>query len=63
MYLHRQSVWDFVHASEALLKTQELTDAETEAIAEMLYRLSEKLLIYETCEGLPALNRRRSEGA
>jgi len=44
MYFQRQSVWDFMHASEALLKTHELTDAETQAIAEMLYRFSETLL-------------------
>ena len=44
MYLHRQSVWDFMHASEAILKTHELTDAELQALAEVLYRLSEKLL-------------------
>jgi hypothetical protein len=44
MYLHRQSVRDFMHASEALLKTHELTDTVLQAIAEMLYRLSEKLL-------------------
>jgi hypothetical protein len=50
MYLHRQGVWDFMHASEALLKTHELTDAETQAIAEMLDRLSEKLLNQGTME-------------
>jgi hypothetical protein len=44
MHLHRQSLWDYMHASEALLKADELSEDEMQAIEEMLDRLSEKLL-------------------
>ena len=40
----RQSFWDCMHASEALLKTDELSEDEMQAIEQMLDRLSEKLL-------------------
>ena len=52
MHLHRQSVWDFMHASEAILKTHELSDAEIQAIAKMLNHLSEELLNSEN-DGTP----------
>jgi hypothetical protein len=39
-----QSVQDYIRACEALLKTQEFTDGEVEAIEKMIDRLSEKLL-------------------
>ena len=38
----RLSVWEYAHASEVLLKLDNLTDAEMEAVEEMLGRLSEK---------------------
>ena len=38
----RLSVREYVHASEVLLKLDDLTDAEMEAVEEMLGRLSEK---------------------
>ena len=41
---HRQNVREYVQASEALLETDELSDAEMEMVQEMLYRISEKLL-------------------
>jgi hypothetical protein len=41
---HRQSVREYLCATEALLNIDELTVAEIQAIAEMLHRLSEKLL-------------------
>jgi hypothetical protein len=41
---HRQSVREYLRATEVLLKTDELTDAEIQAIAEIWHRLSEKLL-------------------
>ena len=39
-----QSVQDYIRACEALLKTEEFTEAEIEAIEKMVDRLSEKLL-------------------
>jgi hypothetical protein len=42
MSTHRASVWEYVQASEALLKIDDLTDAEMEAVQEMLDRVSEK---------------------
>jgi hypothetical protein len=41
---HRQSVREYVQASEALLKIDELTVAELEVVQDMLNRISEKLL-------------------
>ena len=41
---HRQSVRDYVHASEALLKIDELSDHEMQVVQEMLDQLSKKLL-------------------
>ena len=41
---HRQNVREYVQASEALLETDDLSDAEMEEVQEMLYRISEKLL-------------------
>lgn len=40
----RQSIQDFLRVSDDLLKTEELTDAEMEAIEVMLERLSDKVL-------------------
>jgi hypothetical protein len=42
MSTHRAIVWEYVQASEALLKLDDLTDAEMEAVQEMLDRVSEK---------------------
>jgi hypothetical protein len=39
-----QSVQDYIRACEALLKTEEFTEAELEAIEQMVDRLSEKIL-------------------
>lgn len=44
MFEHRQSVREYLRATEALLKIDDLTDAELQALSEMLYHLSEKLL-------------------
>ena len=44
MSIPRQSIQDYMHASEAFLKTEELSDDEMQAVQEMLDRLSEKLL-------------------
>ena len=44
MSIHRQSVQDYMRACEALLKLDELSDAEMEAVQEMRDRISEKLL-------------------
>jgi DNA-binding CsgD family transcriptional regulator len=41
---HRQRVREYVQASEALLATDELSNAEMEMVQEMFYRISEKLL-------------------
>ncbi len=41
---YRQSVQDYMQASEALLETDELTDDKMEAVQQMLDRVSEKLL-------------------
>lgn len=41
---YRQTVEDYLRISEALLQMEELTDAELEAIDEMLERVSDKLL-------------------
>ena len=41
---HSQSVREYLRATEALLKMDDLSEAELEAIAHMLDRLSEKLL-------------------
>ena len=40
---HRQSVREYVRASEALLQPGELSDEEMEAVQEMLTRLSKGL--------------------
>ena len=40
----RQSVREYLRATEALLKMDDLSDAELQAIEHMLNRLSEKLL-------------------
>lgn len=53
MNFRPQSVWDYMHDSETLLKTDELSEAETRAMQEMLKRLSKKLLIHETSEEPP----------
>lgn len=44
MSIYRQSVQDYIRACEALLNTDELTDAAIQAIEVMVVRLSEKLL-------------------
>ena len=41
---YRQSVREYVRASEALLQTGELSDDEMQAVEEMLNRLSDELL-------------------
>ena len=41
---YRQSIEDYLRISEALLQMEELTDAEMEAIEEMLERVSDKVL-------------------
>ena len=41
---HSQSVREYLRATEVLLNTDELTDVEIQVIAEILHRLSEKLL-------------------
>ena len=41
---HRQTVREYLRATEALLKMDDLSDGEIEAIEHMLNRLSEKLL-------------------
>ena len=42
MSIPRPSVREYVQASELLLKLDDLTDAEMEAVEEMLGRLSER---------------------
>lgn len=44
MSIYRQSVQDYIRVCEALLHTDELTDAEIQARVVMVVRLSEKLL-------------------
>jgi hypothetical protein len=41
---NRQAVQDYIRASEALLKADDLTEAEMEAVQEMVDRVSEKML-------------------
>ena len=41
---HRQSVREYLRATEALLKIDDLSDAEIQAITKMLNQLSEKVL-------------------
>jgi hypothetical protein len=41
---YRQIIEDYLRISEALLQMEELTDAEMEAIEEMLERVSDKVL-------------------
>ena len=41
---HRPSIREYVQASEALLETDEFSDAEMEMVQAMLYRIFEKLL-------------------
>ena len=41
---HRQSVREYVRASEALLQAGELSDHEMQAVEEMVNRLSDELL-------------------
>ena len=41
---HRQSVREYLRATEALLKIDDLSDPEIQAIAKILHHLSEKLL-------------------
>ena len=43
MPIHRQIVRDYIEVSEDLMKLEDLTDAETEVVQEMLDRLSEML--------------------
>jgi hypothetical protein len=43
MSIPRLSIREYVEASEILLKLDDLTDAEMEAVQEILDRLSEKL--------------------
>jgi hypothetical protein len=40
---HRQSVREYLRATEVLLKIDDLSDAEIQAIAHVLNHLSEKL--------------------
>ena len=40
---HRQSVREYIRTTEALLKIDDLSDAEIQAIGDILNRLSEKL--------------------
>jgi hypothetical protein len=42
MSTHHAIVWEYVQASEALLKLDELSDEEMEVVQEILNRLSEK---------------------
>ena len=44
MSVHRQRVREYMQASEALLETDGLSDAEMDLVQDMLYRISEKLL-------------------
>ena len=44
MSTHRQSVRDYMRACEALLKLDDLTDAELEVVQEMVNRISENLI-------------------
>jgi hypothetical protein len=44
---HRQSVREYLRASETLSKIEGLSDVEIQAIGEVLYRLSEQLLNVE----------------
>ena len=44
MSTHRQSVREYMQASETLLKANDLSDEEMEAVQEMLNRISDKLL-------------------
>ena len=41
---YRQSVQDYMRVSEALLKIDELTDEETEAVEEMYGRIADRFL-------------------
>ena len=41
---YRQTIEDYLRISEALVQMEELTDAEMEAIEEMLERVSDKVL-------------------
>lgn len=41
---YRQHVLDYIRASEALLKANELSEAEMQAVQEVVDRVSEKLL-------------------
>jgi hypothetical protein len=41
---YRQQVQEYIRASEALLKSGELSDDEMQAVQEMLDRVSDKLL-------------------
>ena len=43
MSIPRQSVRDYIEASEKLLELDDLTDEETEAVYKMLGRLTERL--------------------
>ena len=44
MSAHRQSVREYVQATQALLELDELTDAELEVVQEMVNRICERLL-------------------
>jgi transcription initiation factor IIE alpha subunit len=44
MSAHRQIVREYIRVTEALLKTDEFTDDEIQAIGTMLDQLSKKLL-------------------
>jgi hypothetical protein len=41
---YRQTIEEYLRVSEALLQMEELTDAEMEAIEEMLERVPDKVL-------------------
>ena len=41
---HRQSVREYLRATEALLTIDDLSDTEIQAIAKILHHLAEKLL-------------------
>lgn len=43
MATYRQSVRDYIHACEVLLKSPDLSDAEHQAVQDMTHRLSEEL--------------------
>ena len=44
MFIHHQSVQDYMRACEALLKVGELSNEEAEAVEEMFGRIADKFL-------------------